>query len=91
MNGTAQVLRDAADLIERDGWTRGRNERDGRHCVMGAIEVVMSYRAWNDAATVLRRHIGWNLTVWNDAQKSRAPVLRALRDCADHLDKEESS
>ncbi len=95
MNVTAQVLRDAADLIDRDGWTRGRYEYDGRRCVLAAIRAVsdgnlLGPRA--DAIDALVHHIGGQtLGVWNDSRRSRTPVLWALRDCADYLDKEPAS
>jgi hypothetical protein len=39
--GVAQVLADARDLLQRDGWIRGRFVNgDGAHCSVGAVQEV---------------------------------------------------
>ena len=38
-----EVLLKAADILERDGWCKySLNDRQGRHCVAGAIIVAMA-------------------------------------------------
>lgn len=87
----AAVLNRAADYIEAHGWTRGAYDRDGRVCLLGAISKARSSASTPErlAGTLacmeaLHRTIGCRgtLTRWNDAQKSRKPVIAALRAAA---------
>lgn len=81
-----QACLDAAKIIERDGWCRHYMHRHGRHCALGAIQKAIkktdrSIRklAWNllgDAACI---PVTMGIGIWNDRQKSRVPVIAALR------------
>lgn len=53
-NEAADLLDDAADLIEVNGWTRGRMEDDeGRYCARGALTTASRRRSgeWRGLAT----------------------------------------
>lgn len=36
---TSDVLRKAGDVLRERGWCQGRRERDGRFCLVGAVEM----------------------------------------------------
>lgn len=93
---TATILDRAADLIEKKGWTRGALARDAndvvagckdrraqKFCVLGAI-----YRlepdSWGRVAAVnaVVAVVGRDVSTWNDRQKSKRPVIAALRKAA---------
>jgi hypothetical protein len=71
VSDVAKVLNDAADLIERKGWTRGTRARDARGtpvrywsteatqwCAMGAVEnFAGSWGLALDALNAVRRHV----------------------------------
>lgn len=71
----------AADYIEEHGWTRKAFRRSGRVCMQGGLLAVnqdndLHYQALGLIADV----VGTQMTIaWNDEQKSRRPVLAALR------------
>lgn len=87
----AAKLDEARALIEK-GWTRGTLCRRGRVCAAGAIyaafngspidtrrspSVIRSFELLSDAS-------GWHYTgVWNDEQKSKAPVIEAFKRAAE--------
>ena len=84
-----EVCSKAADYIEQHGWTRGTYEQRGRVCLLGALDAVSppyehlgpAFESDNlKARNQLRQYLKVNkLHKWNDAQKSRTPVLKALR------------
>lgn len=71
----------AADYIEKHGWTRKEYKRSGRACMHGALlAVTTSYDLQEQAVGLIGHVIGTVMTIrWNDEQKSRRPVLAALR------------
>lgn len=83
----AQVLRDAAELIERDGWRQGGLV--GEHtavCIIDAIFAAGPRRGYQSIVDAVKAHLGVGvaLSTWNDApDRTEAEVLAALRACAD--------
>ena len=84
------VLLAAARLIEQRGWTRDDYERDGRFCVMGAINHAVTGKAdgtfsplVNEARIRLSEHTSCGVLAWNSAPgRTKAEVLAALRRAA---------
>jgi hypothetical protein len=91
------LLLQAADAIERDGWTRNQLYCKGRMCMMGAIEYVdsgkknsLQYKASPEATqarVILGRYLqekyGTSIPGYNDCfAKSRKAVLRVMRKVA---------
>jgi len=85
----ADVLNGAADLIERDGWTKGRYADEFGYCIAGAIDVAAgcfdeqltqeALQARRAVADVVAR----NPRKWNDAPgRTKAEVVAALRAAA---------
>lgn len=76
-----QDCRDAADLIERHGWSPGIS-KDG-YCALGALYKIcgrLETTRFTDATHLMKAVIGdWNIAKWNDAQTSAEPVIAALR------------
>jgi len=104
MTAVADKLREARALIER-GWTRGALERDGRVCMVGAVNMSLCGDAyWQLADTRCPEHrvrdAMWALLEdatgtpwlgdWNDKAKSKRPVLAAF-DRAIELAEQESA
>lgn len=99
-NPVAKALRDAADLIERTGWTRGALARgmsgkpayttsDGAFsfCALGALlRVTGCSRLFPRCVGAMDRRLGRSLVRWNDEQKSKRPVIAKLREVADALE-----
>jgi hypothetical protein len=86
----ADVLNQAADLIERDGWWNGKGEvpEDGPACALMAINGVCrrAEDPFEVASNAMRKFIGNSqLANWNDAQPDGATVCAALRACARSL------
>ena len=87
-----EVLLKAADILERDGWCKySLNDRQGRHCVAGAIIVAMAgspggHALRKEARQLLRQHLpfwapsieGWNDLPW----RTRNQVVAKLRAAA---------
>lgn len=92
---SAQVaadLRAAAEVLRRDGWTRGsfRDPDSGCRCAAGAIpECEWGSRRWREAVVVFGDHVGvgpWPVAVyrWNDDEDRTADeVIAALEAAAD--------
>jgi hypothetical protein len=89
----ADVLDDAADLLEREGWIQGALEDRGAHCALGAlvdVDLENQYRYLARAA--LAKQVGLNpdragnwLANWNDDPlRTRQEVLDAFRAAANH-------
>lgn len=92
----ADMLDDAADNLERNGWTQGAlQEHDGRRCAMGALGAVrctgneasliaigaMSYLAIEVGATYDLPDVA--IAEWNDAEgRTEQDVLDAMRRAA---------
>lgn len=83
----AEVLNRAADYIEEHGWTHTAEIgiKDGRVCAAQAIQRVAPHNSDASRAVALLsqrlRESGVDLgvTLWNDEQRSRVPVLKMLR------------
>ena len=83
---TTDVLRQAADLIERNGWWNGNGPAGETNCVMSAFGYV-SLDMSRSAERALKQFLGVPaLVAWNDAQQNGAVVIAALRACADSLE-----
>lgn len=90
----AEVLRQAADLIEKKGWWDGQDYRGGRQCALTAIGATASSMriresAYIALAAVLPLPSGYQdpaekIIVWNDSQSSG--VIATMRACADALE-----
>ena len=93
-----ETLIKAAELIERDGWTRRALEYGKRHCALGAIFRIAGFDWMSETAipaVVLEteKHLAsyirstgrhdLSIDGWNDAQTRRAPVVRGLRAAAE--------
>jgi hypothetical protein len=87
----ADVLDDAADLLERGGWIRGALEDRGAHCALGALVVVdLENQHRYLARAALAKQVGLNpdragnwLANWNDDPlRTRQEVLDAFRAAA---------
>ncbi len=88
-----QMLLDAADLLERDGWCQGAyQDDDGHHCALGALDAVFgsktSFKAidWSAYARVnerLQDAVGLQIVHWNDAKgRTAEEVISTLRKIA---------
>ena len=74
-----QILFHAADLILRDGWTRGQEvNHQGERCAMGAVRqsaVDLGYSSEGDefgaAITFLVAHLDNSVAGWNDGLAAR--------------------
>ena len=79
-----QLCMDVAEYIEEYGWTKKALTRDGRVCVVGgflAVDPEIGSTPRYQAYDLLRPHIRpfTSIVNWNDAQKTRKPILAALR------------
>lgn len=99
MNPVAQVLRAAAERIERDGWFQGGNGSDGRRCCIMRALAAETDKArsmneadglWRSAKHALEQRVrppGGLMSTWNDARERTVDdVLAALRGAADDLE-----
>lgn len=81
----AEVLRRAADLIERSTWYNGKNT--GEICALLAIRSAAgNARRFSCARHIFIKHIGiseFQVPSWNDAQPDGATVCAALRAAAE--------
>lgn len=92
----ADILTQAADLLEERGWCQNRAEdRDGHFCAVGALDaalgVVEPYLTlgglFSEAVRALRAHIGTSVVCWNDAPGRTADeVIGLLRRAAAQLE-----
>ena len=100
MSATPQdVLREAARILMRDGWTQFRfhDPANGTHCALGAIEQAHIELAWDEdefvAETVLRNWLvnqgvplgpSDSAAIWNDQPGVTAEdVILALKRAAE--------
>lgn len=88
----ADLLREAAHLLETRGWCRGRFEsRSGHFCAVGALRYAASgasdssSQSVRDAVDALKDDLGIPVVRWNDDQRDRRKVVRQLRRTADRL------
>jgi hypothetical protein len=89
MKTAREILREAADLIERDGWVQGvYHSEDGRHCAAGALSRALAdvddpvaYETYS----LLLDEIGWvGVPMWNDTvATSGQQVVDTLRRAAE--------
>jgi hypothetical protein len=84
-----EVLLKAADVLERDGWCKySLNDRQGRHCVAGAIIIAVAGSPGGDELRKearLQQHLTFWPTIesWNDLPwRTRNQVLAKLRAAA---------
>lgn len=94
----ADVLREAARILERDGWCRGvTQDITGRYCTTGALGKAALVLSSDDRVfpstylapcLSLARFLGVDTIVdWNDRpERTAEEVIRSLRACADHLE-----
>lgn len=84
-------LREAADLLENNGWIQGRPFDDiGQHCAVGAImEVCGAYQDAYDSALytntvqLLQDCIETSVVSWNDRfGQTKQNVIETMRACA---------
>lgn len=81
-----EVLKEAARLIRRDGWTRYVDHRRGRRCAFAAVvdaahELGANFSpAINLLSTRVINEGFFSITSWNDSRgpKGRPQVLRML-------------
>jgi hypothetical protein len=80
-----QTLKDAAALIERDGWCQNRSNVRKRKCLYMAV-----YKAGKDpngsydGMFMMRDYIDGSPIGWNDEPgRTKQEVIFALRNCAD--------
>lgn len=83
-NAWRRALLDAADYIERRGWSQfqsGRN--DGPICMVSAIATVCVYsKPFARALEELKQALGADPMQWNDKPgRTQAEVIAALRGC----------
>lgn len=90
----AFILRDAADLLEREGWCPrlGGGVHEGPYCAVEAITEAVDRRGTfglhSPALEALQRVAGVRIIGdWNDAQVSPEPVIAALRAAADDVER----
>ena len=82
----ADVLDNAATLIERDGWCRRVLETaDGRHCAVGAMSAFGRGPAREAAHRALEKRVQATTWIWNDNQTDRRKVVRTMRRVAREL------
>jgi hypothetical protein len=81
----ADVLDDAADLLERAGWIQGKTgDPDGARCALGAIAGVTAYPDSSEifvrSALRIEEAVGGSLALWNDApERTKQQVLDTFR------------
>jgi hypothetical protein len=84
----ADVLDDAADLLEREGWTQWAQVSPEGICAGHALRQasIPTYVLAHPARQSFTSHIGvgyWDLTAWNDApERTKQQVLDAFRAAA---------
>lgn len=82
INRTVTTYMDAADILQKRGWTQGESVNDqGECCVIGALMLANSNWATYQP---LKRIVNCQCIVeWNDAKgRTRQQVIDALRDAA---------
>ena len=85
----SQLLWDAADLLERDGWCqREFEDAQGRYCLVGAINRAPSPEPYSleleiqrlTATGYMQRFLGMEPMRWNDMHgRTKEEVVSALR------------
>ncbi len=90
------ILLEAANLIEREGWTRGNYHDDYGYCVSGALRQIAQsvgpttfllhaslYEALEEAVINLGNYIDDDIIKWNDTiAESKEQVVRIMREVA---------
>ena len=81
---TREILLRAAEILERDGWTQGAYEHDGKCCMVGAL--ILAGQGWSVARNAVRDNIGMEPIYWNDAKdRTASEVIAKLREVAGTL------
>lgn len=86
----ADVLREAADLIEERGWWNGRPQCGvGGHCPLSAFSAIArSSELERRAKNALLEALDWQpIANWNDRQPNGDVVIAKLREVADNLER----
>lgn len=83
-NEIAEVLEKGAEVLETAGWCRRTFKNGaGHYCAVGAIERVAPLHVDPKRATfAVEAELGlgrFDLAIWNDRQRDRRKVVRALR------------
>ncbi len=81
----ADVLDDAADLLEREGWIQGAGHGPVGRCAMVAIgrAALADVHSYEVARDVFAEAVGAGITDWNDApERNKQQVLDAFRAAA---------
>lgn len=84
----ADILDQAADLIETKGWARGAMRTpDGRLCAAAAIAEVSgkSNASPRRAVEAVKEEVGRYIVVWNDSRRSPRTVIATMRRAARKL------
>jgi hypothetical protein len=87
----ADVLDGAAELLDEKGWCRGDVvDAHGRHCAIGAIYAVagvgqLAIDARRALAQEVTGTVNGSVTIWNDIQRDKRVVTRAMRRTARKL------
>lgn len=82
---TAEGLRAAGELLRTKGWCQQvSQDRDGRHCAIGAIMAVFNRYEQRHAIAALSGIVGCSLiSEWNDApERTEAEVVAAFERAA---------
>lgn len=85
----AKILRNAANLIETNGWTQHTLRSVDKFCAIGAIDHVTRGRPnefsdYKDSSIAMMRHLCiYSIPTWNDsACRTKTEVIRAMRGAA---------
>lgn len=67
-----EAVRKVRELLEARGWCQGEaTSPDGRHCIIGALDMVTHPAGGTDlywdTQAFLRKVLGGSIAVWNDA------------------------
>jgi hypothetical protein len=63
-----RALKDTKKLLLEHGWIQGNFERDGKYCLLGALQKTGRFEAWIPACYILKKNTKptQELTSWND-------------------------
>jgi hypothetical protein len=80
-----QTLRDAAALIERDGWCQNKSHVRKRKCLyMAVYKSEKTQDGCFNGMTMMTDYLDGSAIAWNDKPgRTKQEVIFALRNCAD--------